>query len=147
MGPPSHSHQLVHVPSGQLGIGVSSMFCGTSLETPEAERDEAEIRSTTSTCWALCLELEINTSVNRTDRSGGGSWLETVGLMQARSPHCRCVTQVLLPKNLLSPRKLYVGRILELFFPLGKKHCVFLTTFMLKTALNSMKFLQMGTII
>lgn len=72
MGAPSHSHQLVHVPSGRLGIGVSSMFCGTSLEMPEAERDEAEIRSTTSTCWALCLELEINTAVNRTDRSGGG---------------------------------------------------------------------------
>ena len=72
MGASSHGHQLVHVPSGQLGIGVSSMFRGTSLEMPEAGRDEAEIHSTTSTCWALCLELEINTSVNRTDRSGGG---------------------------------------------------------------------------
>lgn len=54
-GLPSHSHQLVHVPSGQLGIGVSSMFRGTSLEMPEAGRDEAEIHSTTSTLLGTVL--------------------------------------------------------------------------------------------
>lgn len=71
---------------------------------------------------------------------------DCAGLMQARNPNCRLITQILLPKNLLIPKKLYVGHILELFFPLGKKnHYGFLITFMLKTTLNSMKFLQMGT--
>lgn len=71
---------------------------------------------------------------------------DCAGLMQVRNPHCHLITQVLLPKN-LSPKKLYVEQVLELFFRLGKKHCGFLTTFMLKTTLNSVKFLQMGTII
>lgn len=52
-------------------------------------------------------------------------------LMQVRNSSYRLIAQVILPKNLLIPKKLHVGQILVIFFPLGKKHCGFLITFML----------------
>ena len=52
-------------------------------------------------------------------------------LTQARNSSCCLIAQAILPKSLLIPKKLHVGQILVLFFPLGKKHCGFLITFML----------------